>query len=338
VRRRLTITGVLVALAAATAWANWNDTSTGVDLDKLRRFPLTKVRAGLIREATQVVFDGITARQASDGLREVTLRGKGKSGRRWQVRIASIDEVWRGDLDGNGTQDYVLIGPGPYFNGRMTPLYSTSILLMDGDGMPVPFFEALFHNEKGEGFRNIVDLDGDGRAEWLVSSYDEQASDPRVGGICSGHWVTRSFRFRNAGIEEVRATMGEIAFPFVQNWSYRPSECIDLGENSGITVQPPFMEKSMGDSNGTIRGSGSEIRFVPKSPVNGCKKIHLELFTEIIVYDRPVLREIVFPTLFSSYPDDLRKRIQRVNARVEARDIRNRFGDGNCFPESVWAK
>jgi hypothetical protein len=43
----------------------------------------------------------------------------GKSGKRWEAHFRSMDEVWRGDLDGNGTPDYVFFGAGPYFNGRV---------------------------------------------------------------------------------------------------------------------------------------------------------------------------------------------------------------------------
>lgn len=42
---------------------------------------------------------------------------------------ACFNEVWRADLDGNGTPDYIFFGGGPYFNGRMTPLYSLILLL-----------------------------------------------------------------------------------------------------------------------------------------------------------------------------------------------------------------
>ena len=124
------------------ALANWNDTSTGIDLRKLRQFPLHKIRSGWLRDGASVTFDGITARDSVDP-REVRLSGVGKSGKRWVAHLSGLDEVWRGDLDGNGTQDYVFFGSGPYFNGRTTPVFSLTILLMDNKGLPVPFFTEI---------------------------------------------------------------------------------------------------------------------------------------------------------------------------------------------------
>ena len=117
-------------------------------------------------------------------------------------------DVWRADLDGNGTQDYVFFGGGPFFNGRMTPLYSMTILQMDSQGLPVPFFTVMYHGENGEAIKHLLDLDHDGRPELLISSYDENVSDPRVGGFCSGHWVNQLYRFRSLGVEEIRGAVG----------------------------------------------------------------------------------------------------------------------------------
>src|SRR6266403_1531914 len=122
---------LIVAVLLTTVLGNWGDTSTGIDLDKLRQFPLSKIRSGRLKDGSRVTFDGITATVESGDAREVVLRGVGKSGKRWEAHIFDLDEVWRADLDGNGTQDYVFFGSGPYLNGRTTPMYSISILLMD---------------------------------------------------------------------------------------------------------------------------------------------------------------------------------------------------------------
>src|SRR5450432_2095240 len=98
---------------------------------------------------------------------EVELRGVGKSGKRWEAHMCCLDEVYRADLDGNGTQDYIFTGSGPYFNGRTTPLFSITILLMDAQGIPVPFFTSLYHGENGKGSKHLVDLNRDSRAEIL---------------------------------------------------------------------------------------------------------------------------------------------------------------------------
>jgi hypothetical protein len=183
--------GLIMAVLLTAVLGNWGDTSTGIDLNKLQQFPLSKIRSGWLNDGARVTFDGITATAGSGDAREVELHGVGKSGKRWEAHIFDLDEVWRADLDGNGTQDYVFFGSGPYLNGRTTPPYSISILLMDREGVPVPFFRTMYHGENGVGIKHLVDLKHNGHSELLISSYDEDVSDPRVGPFCSGHWITQ---------------------------------------------------------------------------------------------------------------------------------------------------
>src|SRR5260370_39820671 len=69
---RRTILAVMVLLAGVLA--NWNDTSTGIDLDKLPHFRFSKIRSGWLHDGSRATFDGITA-TASANPREVRLRG-----------------------------------------------------------------------------------------------------------------------------------------------------------------------------------------------------------------------------------------------------------------------
>jgi len=144
---------------AVGAMAGVDDTSTGIDLNRLPHPALTKVRAGTLKPGGRAVFDAMMSPQRKP---KWVLRGKGKSGRSWAVHLCDLcfDEVWRADLDGNGTLDYVIFGLGPYGNGRTVPCYSLSILLIDKDGMPVPFFTAVYRGENGDGIKHLVKLEG----------------------------------------------------------------------------------------------------------------------------------------------------------------------------------
>ena len=219
-RWRLMLVGIACMVGAL---ANWNDTLTGIDLEKLPHPPLIKIWSGPLKDGARATFDGITA-EADRSPREVRLHSAGKSGKAWEVHMCCLDEVWRADLDGNGTPDYIFFSNGPYFNGRTTPLFSMSILLMDSQGLPVPFFTVVYQGENGGGTNGLVDLDHDGRAELLISTYDEAVSDPHAGVFSSGHWVTQLYRFRNLRVEEFRGTMGGLTFPFVHAWTYRGRE------------------------------------------------------------------------------------------------------------------
>jgi hypothetical protein len=315
---------------------NWNDTSTGIDVNKLPPFPLTRIRSGWLKEGSHVMFDAISATAGNRDAREVRLRGVGKSGKQWEAHIFGLDEVWRADLDGNGTQDYVLFAAGPYFNGRTTPLFSLSIPLMARDGLPVPFFTVVYHGENGAGIKHLVDLSHDGHSELLIGTYDEIASDPLVGPFCSGHWSNQLYRFQHFGAEEIRGPMGGITFPFIHDWTYRGTECA-AQEKPILTVRPALLYEhgtsTQGTVSTTIRGTGDASGLLTIDPVAGCKAIT----TKVVVYDRPQLREIAFPNQFGTYSAELADRIRRDGARVELRGIDRWMGNGDCSVNLMWA-
>jgi hypothetical protein len=328
---------VLSAIILSALLGNWNDTSTGINLAKLPRFPLTKVRSGWLQAAARVKFESISALSESGDEREVQLRGAGKSGKRWEAHLFGLDEVWRADLDGNGTQDYILFTGGPYFNGRTTPLFSLSILLMDAEGMPTPFFTVVYHGENGDGIKHLVDMNHDGHAELLIAMYDENPSDPRMGAFSSGHWTNQLYRFKDLGAEEIRGTIGGITFPFVHSWTYAGTDLASPG--------PPFLEirparlHNFGTSPRqsvitTIRKLRDANGLLTIDPIAGCTAVR----TGVVVYDRPQIREIAFPNQFGDYEARLTDRIRHDGAHVELRGIDKAPGNGECSVNLMWAK
>jgi hypothetical protein len=324
------------ALFLAGAFASWTDTSTGIDLDKLPHPSLVRIRSGYLREGARVTFDGIAATTPpAGGPREVQLRGVGKSGRPWLAHMCCLDEVWRTDLDGNGTQDYIFFSAGPIFNGRTTPEFSLSILLMDTEGLPVPFFTVVYQGENGKGIRNLVDLNRDGHSELLIATYDEAVSDPRFGPFCSGHWATQLYQFQNLRAEEFRGTMGGITFPFVHPWSYFGSMCPK--SEKPFKIQAPTIYEhgtALKDEVSTvIRGRNDNEMSLEISPVAGCHAIR----ESVVVYDRPKVREIALPNLWSSAVSDLLDNIRRDGAPVRLSGLDRWPGHGVCSANLVWA-
>jgi len=314
---------------------NWNDTSTGIDLDKLRQFTLSRIRSGELKDGSRVAFDGMTA-VTGGKVREVVLRGVGKLGKRWEAHFCCLDEVWRADLDGNGTQDYIFFGSGPYYNGRTTPPFSLSILLMDSEGVPVPFFTVAYHGENGAGIKHLVDLNHDGHAELLISTYDEITSDARVGAFCSGHWTTQLYGFKNLGVEEIRGTIGGRSFPFIHDWTYRGTECAE-NETPFSSVRPAALYEHGTSTQReviTTFGKSDDIDgLLAIEPVSGCKAID----PRVIVYDRPHIRKIAFPNPYSTFNLDLIDAIERHGAHVKLRGIDKWMGNGGCSVNLMWA-
>jgi hypothetical protein len=326
----------LAGVFLGTVSGNWIDTWAGIDVDKLPHFPLTKIRSGSLESGSRLMFDSISATAGSAYRREVQLRGSGKLGKRWEAHIFDLDQVWRADLDGNGTPDYVLFATGPYFNGRTTPPFSFSILLMDREGMPVPFFTVAYHGENDEGLEHLVDLNRDGHAELLISTYDEIASDAYVGGFCSGHWTNQLYRFTDFGAEEFRGTMGGITFPLIHDWSYRGTQCAEE-EKPFLPVSPATLYEhgtgKQGRLETAIRKVDPVTGLITIEPVAGCKAIT----AQVIVYDRPRVREIAFPNPFHDDSTGLADRIRRDRAPVELRGVDRWMGNGDCAVNLMWA-
>ncbi len=320
---------VAAAVFLAIGRANWDDTSPGIDLDKLPRFPMTKMRSGILPEGERVAFDGITAEAA---MGRVRLRG-----RAWDAEMcwSCFNDVWRADLDGNGTQDFAISGGGPFGNGRTTALYSLHFLLMDKNGLPTPFWTAVWHGGGGKAVKNVVDLDRDGRAEVLISIYDESPSDPRAGPFCSGHWVTQRYRFTPNGVEEIRMAAAGISFPFVNKWTYVPRECPALAEPQTVASPLIIDEGTTRKGEVTTRiGTANDTFDLKIDPVESCHTI----YARTIVHDRGDTRSIAFENLYTdaSYKAQLAKAILADGGAVTLRGIAPR-GDGYCTVNLVWA-
>jgi hypothetical protein len=286
---------------------------TGLDLNALPHFPLTRMRGDS--------FDGIRVLHETPKAREEILRGRG-----WEAHLCCPAEAWRGDLDGNGTQDYVVFITGPFWNGRITPPFSLPILLMDAKGLPVPFFTTLYHGENGDGIKHLLRLREDRKAQLLIQSYDEGTSDPSAGVFGSGHWVNQIYEFHNFAAVEIKGILGGVAFPFVHNWTYGPQG------PGGITlpVEPPRIldHGTQGSQAVTIRQvEQTGLGRISIEPVAGCT----DFDASVVVYDRRGKREIAFPNLFHPYLMQLLERIRADHARVELRGL------NECHANLLWA-
>jgi hypothetical protein len=321
---------LLVVLSIACARAGWNDTSTGIDLNRLRHPKIVRLRTGTVAPGKRVVFDGIELTMNHEVWPEAILRGRGKSGKPWTVTMcgACVNEIWRADLDGNGRLDYVFSGGGPFFNGRMTPLYSLSFLLMDEDAMPVPFFTAIYYGEKaGEGIKQLIQLDGGIRL--LISDYDEQPSDARVGPGCSGHWVTQAYRFTNTSVERAPGAFAGFTFPFIHPWTYFGTDC--LFDPNGHIEQPVLMDMSTSNQGALVTRllEKDGPRTLAIAPVAACQTVTTS--ASMIVMDTKAGREIAFPTLYGEAQDRVADKIRLANLPVELRGV------NDCRATMMWA-
>lgn len=329
--KRLVGSAISITVFGATAWANWNDTSTGIDLKSLPAFPLTRIRAGFLKEGERVRFDGMTAKMAdAAGLTgEVVLQGTAKSSKTWAVHFSwtTFDAVYRGDLDGNGTQDYIVFG-GSGANGRTAPPWSMIVLLTEKDGRPNPF-EAYLYDELGP--RHVVDLLHNGSAQLVDSAYDEDPWDSPPGAFCSGHWTTHLLEAADLKWSRFRGVVAGLAFPVVHRWTYGPtcdpqSQPQIANEQVGPDKDPAAMSDITSARIVSVGRSGTEVRL---SPGSACESVSVGT----IVYDDRSRREIALQSLFG--PTNYWSESAQLT-EVAVRDI-YKTGSGFCLARSLWA-
>jgi len=322
-------------LIAAAAWANWTDTSTGIDLASLPAFPLTKVRSGLLKEGEQVRFGGLVAKKsppAGSTADEVILRGNGKSGKPWTVHFfwGAFAQVYRGDLDGNGTQDYVVFGGG-IGNGRLFPLWTMTVLLMDRQGLPVPFEYALY-DELGP--RHVVDILHDGRAQLVLSDYDENSWDSN---LCSGRWISNLYEAADLDWGKVRRSAAGLIFPLVHRWTYGPNcdpssqpqlgnEQMEIEKDAAASADITSARIADVDPNSWL---GGQIKLTLPS---GCESISVGT----VVYDQRSERTIALVS-GSGYVKTLLGRIRADNAEVKVSGVHRYPVGRDCTANLLWA-
>lgn len=253
-------------------------------LAQLPRFPLERVfHGGLPRQAARIVAGGLVLN--SNGRGEVRVRPAAAAGRPWYAmqHWARIDSVWQGDLDRNGTTDYVFWGLA-MANGRTAPERYLTVLLFGADGLPVPW-GAYQHDLLPDDFPQLVtDLDGDGIAEILVVSYDEEPSHPRLPYGCSGHWMYRVFRPDGLMWKEGEGRWRDLRFPLAYAW--RDRECEPAPPGEALPVVTKRLDTRPGAEPLALRSRVTgEWRM---EPVAGCSR-----FQPPLLYDRRGVRILV---------------------------------------------
>lgn len=207
---------VLSLMLAVPLLAVWSDhCPIPARILKERRFPQRPLGDCGIPE------DGAERRLAV-GLQTVTVReaggrwefsGRNLAGRPWRVQVGTLQSNCKAataDYDRNGQPDLLLVYPT--MGNGMAPSNWVLFLMFDRHGDPVPWRINGWVNLEPDGrSEDILDLNGDGRAEFLFMWW---------GG---GYWSTTPYEAREAAWHRVTGPFAGAEFPIWTRFTQAPN-------------------------------------------------------------------------------------------------------------------
>ena len=307
------------------------------------RFPQVKLAdctlpVGVEKQAPRTVrtyrIGGVTA-QLSNRLR---LDGKDIAGAPWAMELETKSGgcwLWQADLDRNGRQDLIMVTSDATSAGDSI----ATLIMIDARGRPIPWQGAGHYDSEDGGLNNLVDLDGDGRAE-LLYLYVE--------GIDRGHARATSltrYEIRNARLKRVDGWFAGDVFPAIQPKRARvrgepdltnvvdmegPSAMIASliqGKKEDCGVQVPLTHGAEGSLRAN-HNAGEAINegCYDKLVLSDGRKLNLP---EVAVLDRASGRDVA---ILNTTRLLIEARMRRLAVRFAGR-----ICDDGCHPFFLWA-
>ncbi len=266
----------------------------------------------------------------------LSITGKDTAGLPW--RFSSHWNTFGGgffsaDLDHNGALD--LIYAWNTGGNGLAPSMHVTVLMFDQGGRPVPSeMDGYFDIDKN-GLEDMVDLDGDGRAELIRQSFDD------------GYWITSLYEARDAHWHRIEGVHANRTFPLYTRFTNKP--------NRTPTIPPPSRHPVEDDLSNDSPLRASRLRAVTWADVDQSENPTLNLgngtvcspvawySTMVVVLDTAHGRSAA--TLGA--PEEARELLETIRDRKLNVQImgRRRFavtGDSTqkptrCVPETVWA-
>ncbi len=195
-------TALLIGASSLFAHVGWMPLT---DRELSKRFPLAVIEDPFYCPAPE--YPLVTRFAAGIRVRvggpsgDLVFSGKDSSGNRWSVHVNPNmgGTLYRADLDRDGQQD--LIYAAATGGNGMAPPSTLFFLLRDREGRPVAIKMEGYFRFGRNGIVDLLDLDGDGRAEVIRQDYDD------------GYWVTSPYEFRASRARLVRGRHGGREFP-----------------------------------------------------------------------------------------------------------------------------
>jgi hypothetical protein len=279
-------------------------------------------------------FRNALIRLEEDG--QLVITGRDAVGLEWRVTShwnAFGGAFYSADLDHNGKPD--LIFAWNTGGNGLAPSMHIVTLMFDRDDRPIPCEMDGYFEIDTNGVKDLVDLDGDGRAELIRQAYDD------------GYWITSVYEARDARWHLVKGAHGNRGFPLYTRFTNRPNRVPTVPMPGRHPVEDDLSNDSPLYSSG-LRGVKWADVAVSENP-------------ELILSDGTTCRPIAWYSSMTvildtksgrvaatlSAPEEARRLVEKIrDAKVPIQIMgRRRYavaGDAirkptPCTPEAVWA-
>ncbi len=304
------------------------------DTELAMRFPQRVLRSNFVQ--TMSVRIGTTTVRFLEPANGIQFTGKDLSGKPWTVTADAMQGggLYSADLDHNGTDDLIYAS---YTGGvGLAPPMHVLTLLFDAAGRPVPSEMDGYFEIDSRGVKDLVDLDGDGRADLIRQSFDD------------GYWITSLYEAKDGHWHLVHGAHAARRYPLYTRFTNR--------SNRVPTTPGPGRSPIEDDlSNAVESAEPVRIEHMKWANVQQPENLVLELsdgrrWEEIAWYssagvvldapDRRVAATLGAPEEAKQLLETIERR--RLPVRVSG-NRRNRPGTGTnerapFSPEMVWAE
>lgn len=207
-QRLSVLSAVILLLVPLTAIAYMRGYLPLKDSEIAKRFPVRVLRANFTQGTGAARVGSTTARFLEES-NEIQFTGVDAAHKTWTVTADAMrgGALYSADLDKNGTVDLIYAA---YTGGNgLAPPMHVLTLLFDATGRPVPCEMDGYFEVDGRGLEDLVDLDGDGRAELIRQAYDD------------GYWITSAYEARDAHWHRISGEHGSRTFPIYTRFTNR---------------------------------------------------------------------------------------------------------------------
>jgi len=155
---------------------------------------------------------GVSDISISENNGELQIHGKDKGSEGWSVKLGDNNiyhsaRFYVSDLDRNGIDDLIILTPTG--GNGWAPQSHLCTLTFDRLGRPVPFCADGYFEDLNNKIPDLVDLDGDGRAELIYANFDD------------GYWITTPYKIGNARWQKVTGKIGSRSYPLYVRFTNR---------------------------------------------------------------------------------------------------------------------